>query len=239
MIARAERIGALARHGTLYEQVRLARVWLPLTIVGVVLVHQLLILPLGSPTFQFWGQVLFYSILGPLATFLTLNWIADELLVKERQSAELASLYDELRASHELLGSIHEVTTRFAAAPDLESTVDAAAQGIARVTGATGVALVVGPGDLGVTHAIGLTPRQVNDVLIRDRLARHDVGLGASAGFPAIREDVGAPLPDDGSVVTAPLVWGGTSEGSVTAYFGAQPDARRLESFNILVAQFS
>jgi signal transduction histidine kinase len=229
----------LASHGTLYEQVRLARVWLPLTIVGVVLVHQLLVLPLGSPAFQFWGQVLFFSILGPLATYLTLNWIAGELLIKERQSAELASLYDELRASHELLGSIHEVTTRFAAAPDLETTVDAAAEGIAKVTGAIGVALVVGPGDLGVTHSIGLTPRQVNDVLTRDRLARHEQGGGGAAGVTATRGEGALAAGDDGTVVTAPLVWGGTPEGSVTAYFGNQPDARRLESFNILVAQFS
>lgn len=232
MIARAESIGALARHGTLYEQVRLARVWLPLTVVGVVLVHQLIILPLGSPAFQFWGQVLFYAILGPLATYLTLNWIADELLVKERQSAELASLYDELRSSHELLGSIHEVTTRFAAAPDLETTVDAAAVGIKRVTGATGVALVVGPGDLGVTHALGLTEALVADVLARDRAARHRVGSGN-------KSVVTANLEGGSKVVTAPLQWGGVSEGSVTAYFASPPDARRLESFNILVAQFS
>ena len=233
-------MGDVASHGTLYEQVRLARVWLPLTIVGVVLVHQLLVLPLGSPAFQFWGQVLFYSILGPLATYLTLNWIANELLVKERQGAELASLYGELQASHELLGSIHEVTTRFAAAPDLEATVDAAAEGIKRVTGATGVALVVGPGDLGVTHSLGLTPAQTRDVLERDRLARHAPTHGAVPGAAALRTADGMKPPgEDGSVVTAPLVWGGASEGSVTAYFDSQPDARRLESFNILVAQFS
>lgn len=232
MLARAEKLGALARHGTLYEQVRLARLWLPLTIVGVVLVHQLVVLPLGSPAFQFWGQVLFYSILGPLATFLTLNWIADELLVKERQSAELASLYAELSASHELLASIHEVTTRFAAAHDLETTVDAAAEGIRRVTGAAGVALVVGPGDLGVTHSLGLTPELDADVVVRDRESRKRVGEGDKAVIIAT-------LSGGGSAVTAPLVWGGGSEGSVTAYFPSTPDARCLESFNILVSQFS
>lgn len=232
MIARAERLSALARHGTLYEQVRLARLWLPLTIVGVVLVHQLIVLPLGSPAFQFWGQVLFYSILGPLATYLTLNWIAEELLIKERQSAELVSLYDELQASHELLGSIHEVTTRFAAAPDLETTVDAAAEGIRRVTGATGVAFVVGPGDLGIAHALGLKQELVADVLARDKEARHRAGTGN-------KSVVTSSLEGGSRVVTAPLLWGGAAEGSVTAYFDSSPDARRLESFNILVAQFS
>lgn len=231
-MTRAESIAELTRRGTLYEQVRLARLWLPLAIVGVVLVHQLLILPLGSSAFQFWGQVLFYSILGPLATWLTLNWIADELLVKERQSAELASLYDELRASHELLASIHEVTTRFASAPDLESTVDAATQGIAKVTGATGVALFVGPGELGVTHPVGLTPRLNADVLARDRDAKNR----AAAGNKAVMT---ATLADGSTAVTVPLLWGGVPEGSVTAYFDDPPDSRHLESFNILVAQFS
>ena len=221
-----------ARQGSLYEQVRLARLWLPLTIVGVVLVHQLVILPLGTPAFQFWGQVLFYSILGPLATYLTLNWIADELMVKERQEAELASLYEELRASHELLASIHEVTTRFASAPDLETTVSAAAEGISKVTGARAVAVVVGPDELGVTHTVGGWPGLESDAMSRDRRARQMVESGTKT--------VVTDRAQDGSVVaTAPLAWGGAPEGSVSAYFGTQPDARRLESFNILVAQFS
>ena len=46
---------AVARHGSLYEQVRLARLWLPLTIVGVVLVHQLVVL--GFPDFPTAGQI--------------------------------------------------------------------------------------------------------------------------------------------------------------------------------------
>jgi len=70
--------------GGLYEQVRLARLWLPLSIVGVVLVHQLVVVPLLPPTGQFWAQLLFYSILGPLATYVTLNWIAGEAREKER-----------------------------------------------------------------------------------------------------------------------------------------------------------
>ncbi len=223
---------AVARHGSLYEQVRLARLWLPLTIVGVVLMHQLVVLPLGSPAFQFWGQVLFYSILGPIATYLTLNWIADELLVKERQDAELASLYEELRASHELLASIHEVTARFASAPDLETTVSAAADGIQAVTGARAVALVVGPDELGVTHTVGSWTGLEADVMARDRKARRMV----EAGKTAVVTDAGR----DGSVVaTVPLAWGGAPEGSVSAYFASAPDARRLESFNILVSQFS
>src|SRR5690606_40560513 len=136
--------------GGLYEQVRLARLWLPLSIVGVVLVHQLLIVPLLPPSGQFWAQLLFYSILGPLATYVTLNWIAGEAREKERAQLELAELYRELQASHELLASIQSVTERFAASPSLDETVRAAAEGIAGVTGAEAVAVVVGPEGLGV-----------------------------------------------------------------------------------------
>src|SRR5690606_32633920 len=125
-----------------------------------------------------------------------------------------------------------EVTTRFAAAPDLETTVVAAAEGIQRVTGATGVALVVGPGDLGITHSIGTTHELENDAQARDRAVRSRVGAGEKVVARA-------ELADGGSVVTAPLVWGDVAEGSVSAYFATVPDARRLESFNILVAQFS
>ena len=63
--------GDRVRVGSLYQQVKLARIWLPLTIVGVVLLLQLAIIPLGDTRYQFWVQLLFYSILGPIATYLT------------------------------------------------------------------------------------------------------------------------------------------------------------------------
>ncbi|HZJ10730.1 MAG TPA: hypothetical protein VFD39_13605, partial [Trueperaceae bacterium] len=157
---------------SLYHQVRLARLWLPLTIVGVVLVHQLLIVPLGPPSYKFWAQLLFYAILGPAATFITLNWIADEARLKERAQEELATLYRELQRSHELLGRIQGVTANFAAAPDLEATVAAAADGIVAVTGAGAVALVVGAHDLGVTRGVNLDVDLEKDALARDLLAR-------------------------------------------------------------------
>lgn len=229
--------GAGARwpgNGELFEQVRLARLWLPLAIVGVVLVHQLLIVPLLPPSGQFWAQLLFYAILGPIATYVTLNWIAGEVRDKERSEAELAKLYRELQASHELLGRIQAVTARFAAAPTLEATLRAAADGISDVTGAAAVGIVVGPEGLGVTDGIGLDERLRADTLRRDSAAR-------SRAMSAETDVRVEELPDTGgtTALTAPMVWGGSPEGSVTAYLPAPPDARALESFAIVSSQLS
>jgi len=223
------------RRGRLSDQVRLARVWLPLTIVGVVLVHQLLIVPLGGPDFRFWAQLVFYSLLGPLATFITLNWIAREAGRHERAQEELARLFEELRISHELLGAIQDVTARFAAAPDLETMMDAAAGGLADVTGARAVALVVGPAELGVTQSVALPPELQADALARDRQARERAAADSHATAS------GETITAAGSytVLSRPLAWGGAPEGSVHAYFAAPPDERAVEAFSILAVQFS
>jgi len=218
--------------GGLYEQVRLARLWLPLSIVGVVLVHQLFIVPLLPPAGQFWAQLLFYSILGPIATYVTLNWIAGEARLKERAQAELAELYRELQASHELLSAIQGVTERFAASPSLESTVRAAAEGVAGITGAPSVAVVLGPEGLGITHGLGLDAWLEQDAIRRDEEARRR----ARDGDVAVRVE---RLPDGRTALTAPVVWGGEPEGSLTAYLRGAPDERALESFSIVATQFS
>jgi len=227
---------------SLYHQVRLARLWLPLTIVGVVLIHQLLIVPLGPPSYKFWAQLLFYAILGPAATFITLNWIADEARLKERAQEELATLYRELQRSHELLGRIQGVTANFAAAPDLEATVAAAADGIVAVTGAGAVALVVGAHDLGVTRGVNLDVDLEKDALARDLLARD---RGSTGRLEVVADITVAPAKAPGVdagpryVLTMPLAWGGKPEGSLSAYFARRPDERVAESFSILGAQFS
>src|SRR5690625_4904897 len=121
-----------------YPQLKLARLWLPLAIVGVVLFWQLVIVPLGDETWEFWSTLLFYSILGPGVTFIVLDWIATEVRLCEEAQARLSALYAELRDSHELLSGIQHVTERFASAPDLESTIKAAVRGLTEVDGADG-----------------------------------------------------------------------------------------------------
>ena len=78
---------------SLYQQIRLARLWFPLAIVGVVFAYQLGVVPLGGPRWQFWSTLLFYSILGPAVTFATLDWIADDrrLLVRSQSARCLAA----------------------------------------------------------------------------------------------------------------------------------------------------
>ena len=229
MIRSAGHAPRTERPGSLYDQVRLARLWLPLTIVGVVLLHQLVVVPLGGERYQFWAQLLFYSILGPLATFATLNWIATEVRLREQAQDELARLFDQLRSSHELLTAIQQVTEQFAAATDLEGALTAASRGIRDVTGASAVAVLVGPTDLGVTSGVGLTQEHERDALERDRglRARQRRGERARIG------------EREGWVLTMPLTWGGNLEGSLHAYYDADPDDRQREAFSILASEFS
>ncbi|MEJ2287695.1 MAG: GAF domain-containing sensor histidine kinase [Deinococcales bacterium] len=217
------------RPGSLYDQVRLARLWLPLTIVGVVLLHQLVVVPLGGERYQFWAQLLFYSILGPLATFVTLNWIATEVRLREQAQDELARLFDQLRSSHELLTAIQQVTEQFAAATDLEAALGAASRGIRDVTGASAVAVLVGPPQFGVTSGVGLSSEHERDAIERDRALRDHQRRGE-------RTRIGGR---DGWVLTMPLTWGGNLEGSLHAYYESDPDDRQREAFSILTSEFS
>ncbi len=217
------------RTASLFEQVRLARIWLPATIVGVVLLHQLVLVPVGGARFQFWAQLLFYSILGPLATFLTLNWIATEVRLREQAQNELARLFEELRSSHELLTAIQEVTERFAGAADLESVLNAASRGLCDVTGAEAVGVVMGSAELGVTHGFRLGPLQERDALERDGALRAHRRLSEATRIEG----------REAWVLTVSLTWGSGLEGSLHAYYGRAPDSRQREAFSILASEFS
>lgn len=221
---------------SLSQQVRLARLWLPLTIVGVVIVNQLVVIPRGGPQFQFWAPLLFYGILGPLATYVTLNWIATEAKLHEKAQADLARLYDELRSSHELLGAIQDVTLRYAAAPDLEGTIAVAARGVAKVTGAVAVGLVVGPAEFGASNGVGLTPALAAETQERDRKLRADGAATAAGGHLG---EYLSPTGERLAVLSALLTWGGKVEGSLHAYYHGQPGEGSREAFDILASQFS
>lgn len=214
---------------SLFQQVKRARLWLPIAIVGVVLIHQLIIVPLGGERWQFWIQLLFYSILGPIVTYITLNWIAREIRLREKAQDELARLYSELQASHKLLAAIQKVTEKFAAAPDLEATLKAACTGITGVTRARGAAVLLGSGTLAITHDYGLSPTLVGDAVQRD---------GALLTGKSLRE-VAHDGPQAFWVLSMPVLWAGSPEGSVHAYFTDPPLPEQREGFNILASQFS
>ncbi len=231
-----KRLFARAPGGTLSQQVRSARLWLPLVIVGVVVVYQVFIVPMGGPAFEFWATILFYGILGPIVTYATLNWIAEEVKLHEQGQADLARVYQELSDSHELLGAIQDVTMRYAAAPDIEAIIATAARGVAKVTGARAVSLVVGPSELGASHGVGLTPELEADALRRDRQLRlAETGQEGPTQVSTVGGAANGPLV----VLSRPLSWGDRSEGSLHAYYAAEPDARSREAFDILAAQFA
>jgi signal transduction histidine kinase len=217
------------RQRSLYQQIKWARFWLPLAIVGVVLFHQLVIVPLGDESWQFWEEILFYSILGPIVTFLTLNWIASEVKQREEAQNELRRLYNELQESHALLGAIQKVTEQFASAPDLETALSAASQGISQVTGAKGAAIFLGSGAMRVSQHYGLESTLLHNARERDRSLADKKTLESS-----IRVDNQRYW-----ILTSSLTFAGKSEGSVHAYYTSPPESDQRESFGILTSEFS
>lgn len=217
------------RHRSLHLQIMLARFWLPATIVGVVLVHQLSVVPLGGESWQFWSVLLFYSILGPAATFATLNWIGSEVKKREEAQVEFQLLYLELQKSHALLGKIQQVTEQFASAPDLETALSAASDGITKVTGAQGAAIFLATSSVSITQSYNLEEGLAIDASARDHSLRNGLEPSAQVFYK----------DKDYWVLTAALGDLGHLDGSVHAYYDALPSSDQRESFSILVAEFS
>jgi signal transduction histidine kinase len=217
------------RQRSLYQQIKWARFWLPLAIVGVVLFHQLVVVPLGGETWQFWEEILFYSILGPIVTFLTLNWIASEVKQREEAQNELRSLYNELQESHALLGAIQKVTEQFASAPDLETALSAASQGITQVTGAKGAGIFLGSGALRVSQQYGLDKALFQDARSRDHTLLQKGKLESSVTLDGQRY----------WILTSSLALAAKPEGSIHAYYASPPQSDQRETFSILASEFS
>ena len=216
---------------SLYAQVRLARIWLPIAIIGVVLVHQLLVVPLGGAAWQFWSQLLFYSVVGSIVTYVTLTWIALEVRSRERAQVELQRLFRELQDAHAVLGALQRVTEQFASAPDLEHAVEAASRGVREATGARLAAVVVGSGVVSV-HADELLGAA--EATAQRMALRRDAAVQRSERDTEVIQD-----PSGATTVVLALRWGGEHEGSLQASFDAAPDEKQLETLRILAADFS
>ncbi len=217
------------RQRSLYQQIKWARFWLPLAIIGVVLFNQLIIVPIGGEAWRFWEEVLFYSILGPIVTFLTLNWIASEVRQREDAQNELRKLYNELQESHALLGAIQKVTEQFASAPDLETALSAASQGITNVTGAKGAAIFLGSGAMRVSQHYGLEHTFTEDARARDYALVQN-------------ETPSSTVVINGQsywVLASGLTFAAKPEGSIHAYYTSPPESDQRESFGILASEFS
>lgn len=213
----------------LYQQVRFARVWLPAAIIGVVIVYQLLIVPLGGPNWQFWSQLLFYGILGPLVTYVTLQWIAEEVRLREEAQEELARLYSELRSSHQVLERIQGVTEQFVSASDLETVLGTATKGITDVADAIGTLVVLNSSGGQLVNSYGLSPELQEHALENSRL------------FLA-----GKPLPEEVEVsgkrywlLSSRLQFGRETAGSVHAYFSLPLTSKERDGFGIISSELS
>lgn len=212
---------------SLYHQVRWARLWLPLVIVGVVLVHQLLVLPLGGASFRFWGNLLFYALLGPIITFVVLHWIAQALREREVAQLELQRLYRELSDSFTRLKGLQRATERFATAQDLQAAVSAGVQGALEAGGAGAAVLLLRQ---------GITAVEDIGTGVGAALEAHALALDQSwaAATLAPRDWSGM-----GVVVAIPLVWGGRHEGSLHAWFAGEADDNAREMLAIVASQFA
>lgn len=214
--------------GSFYPQLRLARLWLPAAIVGVVLFWQLVIVQLGGDGWRFWSTLLFYSILGPAVTYLVLNWIATQVLLREEAQARLGTLYSELQESHELLAGIQRVTEDFATASDLESTLAAAARGLTDVAGAAGALVTIDLAGVRISDSQGLSA-QVRDAAL-ERLdtvpegGAHERETAGGHTWSVLSERIGRP---------------GRLSGTVQAWFRDEADERQREAFNIIAAEYA
>jgi signal transduction histidine kinase len=216
------------RSRSLYQQIKLARFWLPLAIIGVVLFHQLVIVPLGGERWQFWEELLFYSILGPVVTFLTLDWIASQVKRREEAQDEMQKLYLELQENVELLNAIQRVTEQFVTAGDLETALAAVSEGITKVTGAEGASVFFGQ-DVVVSQQYGLSKDLVENAVQRNQMMMNGGEL----------EEIISIKKQPYWVRSMPLLLVGKLEGSIHAYYIKEPEQDQRESFNILASEFS
>ena len=223
----ASRADPPAARASLYAQVRWARLWLPALIVGVVLVHQLVVLPLGGAGFQFWGQLLFYALLGPIVTYVVLDWIAQALKEREAAQLEMERLYRELSDSYALLRGLQRVTERFASAADLQAAVAAAVSGAREATGAGAAALVLRQ---------GVTATDADDRAMAARLEEYVRAVDRRGSGGAAEA---AAWSGDGVVLSFAVGWGGRHEGTLAAWYAAAPDAKVPETLAILAAEFA
>ena len=227
----------------LYRQVMRARFWLPIAIIGVVLIFQFNVVESesGIAGWRQWSGVLFYGILGPIVTFLTLSWIAGQLKEYEIAQEKLRSLYKDLETSHTLLGTIQEVTEQFATADDLETVLTTASRSINRVTAAAGTAVFIGEPSLGVMRGHGLSDTMREDAdyrnLTYDTAFNHsdEHGMSLIDDIPLYHVEEGNKL----QVLSSPVIWGGNLRGSVHSYFAHEPTPDQRESFFILSSELS
>lgn len=90
-------------YSELYRRIRIARMVLPPLVGGVVVGFEWWLHLLPPNPWLFYLQIVFYGVVGPLVLWLTLDWIAEEVLERGEAEAKLFEANQRLRALREVL----------------------------------------------------------------------------------------------------------------------------------------
>lgn len=113
---------------SLYRLIKLYRLVLPLLIMLVVVLFEISLRPyLGQPV-AFWLNMGFYGLVGPLVTWMTLEWIAQQ--VQDRERAQQA-----LEVANRRLATIGNILKRASVADNLEQALASVVQEVAQALG--------------------------------------------------------------------------------------------------------
>jgi signal transduction histidine kinase len=121
----------------LVRLIRLARLGLPVLIVLVVVGFELVLRQVESGAAVFWLHLGFYGLVGPLVTFITLEWIVQQ--VRAREAAQEA-----VEQTNRRLTTVGEVLKQALAADNLEQALSKMAQQVAENLGGYAVITLEG-----------------------------------------------------------------------------------------------
>ena len=218
-----------AQARTLTGQIRWARLWLPVLIVLIVVAVETLLFPTTAPASRTGLRIGFYAVLGPLATALTLTWIAREVAAREVAQADQINTHAALQRSHERLKAIHEATERLAAANEPQAVADIAAQAVATVTGASAAAVHLGDESISFVGLEGMSDGAYQQVRSDAEAPRVD----ALTLVPPSRQP-------DGRYVLAQQVGNNKMlPAALYAVFDREPDTVTREAFAILSGELA
>ncbi|MBO1437919.1 sensor histidine kinase [Meiothermus sp. CFH 77666] len=113
---------------SLYRLIKLYRLILPLAIALVVVLFELSLEPYQGQPVAFWLRMGFYGLVGPLVTWMTLEWIAQQ--VQDRERAQRA-----VEAANRRLEAIGNILKRASAADNLEQALASVVQEVAQALG--------------------------------------------------------------------------------------------------------
>lgn len=113
---------------SLYRLIRLYRLILPLAIVLVVVLFEISLEPYQGQPVAFWLRMGFYGLVGPLVTWMTLEWIAQQ--VQDRERAQRA-----LEVANRRLEAVGNILKRASAAENLEQALALVVQEVAQALG--------------------------------------------------------------------------------------------------------